>query len=454
MTERITVKGQEYDFQSPATDETIRGIAELNAAANGEGAGALCRALDSGYGRMKREHWYALLEPGSGRVLSTVCLIPTAWTVACPGASATIRAAELGLVATAEDARGRGLSTWLIGRFLADARAQGFPLSTIEGIPYYYRRFGFEYAVPLAIQLRLGPGLSPWRDEYAAMPTPAGSQASKSSAAQGTVNEYRKELPAYRPASLDDLPLLAAWYAEACADLSVRSDRDGALWRYLLGPARASPETVVDRFVVMDRAGRPAGYLGVQEDGFGPALGLAEASLPSDFGTGPTATDFLAIADALRAERGKRNLTVALHREHPAHAAALALGGRERWIYAWQVATMDAPALLAALRPVLEARLASSAFAGTPYAMKLSLYGAGLLLDWDGKRLAAGAVEADELEEGGPRLPPELLAPLALGYRTVAELRHCRHDVSVYGRDQDFLDAAFPRVASFVYPLY
>jgi len=253
---------------------------------------------------------------------------------------------------------------------------------------------------------------------------------------------------------MEDLPLLAAWYAEASAGLAVRSDRDEALWRYLLGPARASPETVVDRFIVMERTGKPAGYLGVQEDGFGPALGLAEASLPDEGGTGPSALDFLAIADALRAERGRRNLTVTVPREHPVHAAALALGGRERWIYAWQVATLDAPALLAALRPVLEARLASSAFAGVPYCLKLSMYGAGLLLDWDGRSLATGGLEPAALSEGGPRLPPELLAPLALGYRTVAELGHCRHDVSVYGRDREFLDAVFPRVPSFMYPLY
>jgi len=448
MHESVTIRGRPFVLSTPESDAEFEAIVALDAAVHGEGAAALCRALDAGCPGMGRGDWYAVLDADGGRVLSTACLIPGQWTYRGAGASVRIGTAEVGIVATAEDARGLGLSSFVIRRVMDDARARGFHLAVIEGIPYFYRRFGFEYAIELSVQLRLGPGLSPWRAGLAAGPAAVAAGGS----GMDDANPPRAGGFSLRLACPDDIPAIAAWYRQACAGLSVLSDRGPELWRHLFGAAQMGIDTAVTRYVIVGPDGRDAGWLGTQHDNFGAGLDLVEAGPPSL----PTRT-VLELADGLRMRAGKPYLTLDLPTTHPVSRAAMALGAVRRREYAWQVACPDAAALIAAIRPVAEARLGASGWKGRPYRMALGLYGRSVAMDWDGSSLSVGEAASGTNPDGGddgPALPPELLAPLVLGYRGVAELRALRHDVFVYGDDQAFLDAAFPRVDSFVYLPY
>ncbi len=53
----------------------------------------------------------------------------------------------LEMVVTHPDYRRRGLVRALIERFHRVTAERGFDLCFIEGIPYYYRQFGYTYAV-------------------------------------------------------------------------------------------------------------------------------------------------------------------------------------------------------------------------------------------------------------------------------------------------------------------
>ena len=64
--------------------------------------------------------------------------------------------AEMGLVASDPEYRKRGLQRILNNEFDKRIREDGYHLTAIEGIPYFYRQFGYEYSVPL--------------DEWAALP--------------------------------------------------------------------------------------------------------------------------------------------------------------------------------------------------------------------------------------------------------------------------------------------
>ena len=85
-------------------------------------------------------------------------------------------------------------------------------LSKIQGIPYYYRQFGYTYALPL----------------------------------EGGLIVNARELPSaaprftFRPATATDIPQLARFYDEAAATLAIAAVRDDALWRYLLGAMQSA----------------------------------------------------------------------------------------------------------------------------------------------------------------------------------------------------------------------
>jgi hypothetical protein len=56
---------------------------------------------------------------------------------------------------------------------------------------------------------------------------------------------------------------------------------------------------------------------------------------------------------------------------------------------------------------------------------------------------------------GDIRVPPFLAAPLLLGHRTLAELRHVHPDTSVSsGKWEHLAEILLPRVDSFLYTIY
>ncbi|PKL24450.1 MAG: hypothetical protein CVV47_08360 [Spirochaetae bacterium HGW-Spirochaetae-3] len=463
MKTSIDVKGRSLVFSTPENDAEFDRIVELNEAVHGSGVRDLCRTLYGPYPLMSRDDWYAVIEPDTGRALSTLCRIPTTWTYRAPGAavaaSVDVPAAELSIVATAEDARGLGLSSLLIRRYEADSARLGFTLSTIEGIPYFYRRFGYEYVAPLCVQLRLGPGLSPregnerdsWRPSAPARGMEPGGKARLALAAEASALGL-----SLREAGPADAPALSRLFDASNLGLGICARRDGPLWDYLLGPGLASPETALRRLLAY-RGDRLVGYLGVCADGFGPGWTVLEASVDPALADGErraVAYAFLAEAEKERAAVGAAHLVVSLSRSHELSALALALGADDRQEYGWQAKVLDPVAFCRLAAPVLEARLAASAWNGSAYALTLDMYGTALRFDWDGSRLAAengsasGTVPGHAPECG---FPPELFAPLALGYRSVADLRRLRHDVSIYGEAEAFLDALFPPTDAYVH---
>ncbi len=460
MHRQIIINGIKYIFFKPSTDSEFKSILDLELNVHGQGALELCRAVDEGLPGMKRDNWYAIIEgagePGKSPVLSALCLMPGFWTFSHNKTSIRIPAAELGLVATAPEARGKGLCSWLMNQYHAEVRSQGFIISTIEGIPYFYRRFGYEYALPLCMQLRLGPALSPWRDEYA-----TGAAVER----PGRLSETQfqiKGLPPCRKAGPQDAAILARFFDEENQRLDIRMDRDGTHWHYLLDKAQLSTDTAVDRWIV-EKNKEPSGYFGTQPDGFGPGLTIAEAA-----GTNLSACETLALADAMRAKFGRPHLTIELPRSHPVSVEAQRLGAVYRSQYGWQVRVMDPSGLMSALAPVLAERLRNSRFQGKPYSVEISSYSERFRVIWDGKTVSTGTVpksetirpeeaEAESHNIGGQcslSIPPDLFAPLMLGYRSISTIRHCRHDLSAYGEAEEFFTIAFPPADGFIYPWF
>lgn len=473
----MTIKsrdGRAVSLRNPASDAELERLIDLNRDVHGEGVAALCRVLRSDYPGMALTDWYGAYDEATGRALSTLCRIPTAWRYSGAGASVAIPAAELSIVSSAEDARGLGLSSALVKRYEDDSRRLGFPLSTIEGIPYYYRRFGYEYAAPLCVQQRLMPGLEPWvasRDSPSwrtAAPRPGSREAALAAAAALTPTFIDAEPGDAEPG---DVAVLSRLYESDAAAYDVRAERGAADWAYLLSGAQRSPETAVRRRIAWIK-GRAVGYLGTAPDGFGPGYAVLEAACEPGLSgdeAGAVFASLLAEAERLRAEAGAPHLVVSLGREHPLSRLALELGADDRWEYGWQVSIIDPLAFARLAVPVLEARLGASAWAGRPFALRLRLFGPSLSFRWDGRRLAVGdggepaaqdpsgegaaeaAASARDGYDASAALPPELLGPLALGYQSVAELRHLRHDLSAYGEAEAFLSALFTVGPTFVH---
>ena len=251
----------------------------------------------------------------SGEVVSTLCVIP--WMLSYAGV--IIPAGEMGCVATRETHRQRGLIRTQVGFFKQRLRERGCLLSHIQGIPYYYRQFGYEYAVPLDGDLRLGLHEGPAALEDGAF--------------------------TFREATPNDIPLLAGFYDQAASDVVISAMRPAAIWQYLL-TCTAGSDTEAETLLIEAR-GLPVGYMRLPKHHFGDELMINEVSRLSV----QAAQAALAHARLLAAERQLPGVRVNVAANSTLMSVARQYTARPYRCYAWQIHVPDMTALLSTLTP-------------------------------------------------------------------------------------------------------
>lgn len=404
---------------SVSTMDDVDRLAEFNGLIHDAHVADMTRALILHHPCTRPEHWLFIRDERTGQIVSSVCLIPWTWHYG----EVELKAGEQGIVGTLPEYRHRGLIRALNRCFKELLRDGEFDLSPIQGIPYFYRQFGYEYAIPLEGGWHIG-------------------------AYQIPDDPPRGESYQFRRATLEDLPALVRLYDEAACSLNIHAVRSAAVWRYLI---EHEPHTgsASETWLVLDESGGIAGYWRMEKFGFGEGLIVSDASRLSH----PAALAVLRKVKALAAERGKPYIRLASADSSPLIHAAKAWGAQNTGRYAWQIHIPDPARLLRAIAPVLEARIAASSFAGLSQTLHLNLYRESFDLRFEKGRLAA--VEAVGFsDEGEIRLPPPLLAPLVLGWRSRDELRQSHPDVSIWGQSAYLIDVLFPKMESFIYTTY
>lgn len=273
----------------------------------------------------------------------------------------------------------------------------------IVGIPYFYRRFGYEYALPVQPLRSLAP-------EVEVVP-PRG----------WTV----------RVAGMDDTDLVLGMQATARVGVPVSIAMAAQVWSHVL----ASPVY--------------ATLLGIHGE---RPQAMARLYLDDD-----TPILFDVVADS---SDGLAALVAAVRHRHPGHRILLlsrrhlepllAAWDTDDYSYAYYVRIADPVAFLDAVRPVLEARLARSQFEAQAGDGLISLYRSSIEFTHDHGRLSrfrAGGPQQAPVSRGGAGVPPDLFATLVLGSLGVDELRK-RHPDFRPGKMRELLGVLFPRVPS------
>jgi hypothetical protein len=194
---------------------------------------------------------------------------------------------------------------------------------------------------------------------------------------------------------------------------------------------------------------RPIGYWRIPQHGFGNGLIVSETSRLNY----PAAIALLQHLKTLALERKKPNIRLNLPDNNDLLQVARGWGAYNPGSYAWQIHLVDVARLLRKLAPVLERRISASLFAGLSQKVNLNLYRETFELHFErGKLLTVTNIG---FRDGGEiRVPPNLLAPLLLGYRSREELRHSHPDVAIWGQSAQLIDVLFPRMNSFLYGNY
>jgi hypothetical protein len=414
-------------LKSVADEHDMNRVADLNSVIHDPGVGDMARELILNHPDTRPEHWLYVEDSATSQVVSSICLIP--WKLRYK--DVTLSAGEVGLVGTLEPYRRRGLVRELFARHSELLQAGSYDLSHIQGIPYFYRQFGYQYAMPLE---------GGWRVELHAVPK-------LDEGAQETLTFRQAETTG--PARVRDLQTLVQLYDEAAQELSISVQRDAGIWRYLLGPSRQT-EMTAETWLIEGPDGTAAGYIRVSQHGFGDALILSEVSKLD----AAAARAVLRKLKALAQEREKPSIRLNVPATSTLVQVAKHLGAHDLGTYAWQIHLPNVEQLLRKLGPILERRLAASPYAGFTHNLSFGMYRTAYELCFQAGKLAE--VKSLGFHDGGDiRVPPFLAAPLLLGHRTLEELRHIHPDASAAnGKWAHLAEILFPRVDSFLYTIY
>ena len=342
------------------------------------------------------------------RVVSTAMLLDE--TLVLDGVE--IPAGQVELVATDREYEGRGLARALMGWAHELSASRGHLAQVMIGIPYFYRQFGYQYAV----------GMPHSREVRAVPPPPAGHNV--------------------RAAHLDDIPAMADLQDAAQKGYDLRMPHSPACWRWLV-LRDGSTQLIVERAGAAVATGR---VTPPEDDEVW--LGEVAAADPDAARALLAHAASIAGAEKLRVKERTGSLGGDVLEEY--------LEPQPRPALRYYVRVGDAAALLDHLRPVLSARLAESGFADDSGEIVVSFFRHHV-------RLAHTKGSVEEVRIGGPMqapgsvggagVAPDLVGPLLFGPYGLSGLAE-RHPDVYPGPNEALMHALFPPVRADLLTFY
>lgn len=340
------------------------------------------------------------------RVVSTVTLLEE--TLYLDGHP--VPTGQVELVATDPAYEGRGLVRALMGWAHERSRRLGHLAQVMVGIPFFYRQFGYAYAVPAHRFRRL--------DRTPAAP------------ADVTV----------RPATERDIPAMAALEDAEQRRFRLSMPHSPACWRWLV--ARDGTQQWV---------GERGGEVVATARSTPPAEGVVVGEL--------AARDAAAAVAVVAHCRNVTEKDVVVQ-ERPGTVAGAAVeellarsDARPDWFYA---RVPDLAALLRHLGPVLHARLVAAGLGDRRHDVLLSTYRSHVrfAIGPDGmcEPMVGGVLQAP-VGAGGSGVPPDAVAPLLFGPFGAVGLEERVPDCNL-GRQRPLMDALFPPLSADILTFY
>ena len=133
-----------YQFYKPESVDDFELLYNvMDAAFKDEDVASIVRRFVQKHPEMSHEDYFMVKQ--GGKAVAGLVLIPQRWSID----GVELKVAEMGCVGTDPTHRGKGLQYSLNEKFDEYAREKGYDICALAGIPYFYRQFGYQYAVEL-----------------------------------------------------------------------------------------------------------------------------------------------------------------------------------------------------------------------------------------------------------------------------------------------------------------
>lgn len=384
-----------------------------------------------------------------GKLVCTTCLIPQTWRFD----DIKISVGRPELVGTDKAYRRRGLVRAVFEQIHALSAAYGHQVQVITGIPWFYRMFEYEFALPL------GGGRNMNQFEVPKL------------------KDDEQEPFALRKVTPDDAATITRLHNRQFAKNLVAPIYTETDWRFRLSGPDTRQLQFAESYFVLNEAKAAVGYFTVARELWGDGLGVMNlmaaegeslsAMLPTILrkiqACGQIALEKekekaaqKAEGDTKPEEKHFNRIMFRLGVEHPVYTLLDHHLSPRRPPYGLYVRVPDVPGFVRHIAPVLERRLATSAMAGHTGELKLNFYRDGLKLVFEKGRLTAAEpwrmAETNDRFDGA-EFPPLTFLHLLFGNKTFAELDAFYPDCGAHSQARILLEILFPKQYSWVEPI-
>ena len=395
---------------STDSNEEFLKILELNVAVHGEEIKEYIKRIYKEHPKKKDILWFYIEENSTGQIISSITLLPLEWQFE----GKLLPVCEMGFVGTLKEYRGKGLIDKLNEFYERVMIERGYLLSCIRGIPYYYRRFGYEFVLSLDERFSLSPNQIPSME----------------------LNHID-----IRKAMRKDIDYIENQYNSNSNNFLISNSFDTESF-YFKFMNDSYDDSKLSAYIIEEN-GIPEGYflIGMSFDKEVHTIITPQLSPPQMIKL------LQHIIDYPKKEQDL-NLNVAEFSEFGKFI--LSIGGKLQSNYAWQIKVPDLKRFFESIKVVLENRIEKSKFNNLSKTVIISDYKQSIELIFNN-----GKIEAIKSKSGYPdvekcdvRIPGATLLKLLLGDRTIDEINHIVKDARINPSSKNLIKILFPQVNS------
>ncbi len=358
--------------------------------------------------RDKNKYFYAF-DQDKNKYVGILCLLDTHVKYG----EVKIKAAEYGIAGTLEEYRGRGVNNKLTELFLEKSNELGYDFLIIEGIPYFYRTYGFNYAVPMT-----GEKIDLER-----------------------LKLQNKDSVQIRKATLNDLDFLVEEYNKATKIYDLVKIKDREIIRAQISVYDSS--VISKDYFILEKRNKKIGYF---------TLNKVETPEISDISPFLTFSQYESVLSYFKNKKYK-TLKTDLKKENKFIKYFRAKGSEKTASYAYQLKIRDQYSFLKSIKPVLEKRVKNSIYANEEIKLHYNNY-----QDIIQFKLNKGKIYINKLEknEGDNdfALIPQGAVKLFSGDKSMDEITNFLPDCYVKEKYSDLINILFPKLNSHFYMNY
>lgn len=404
----------EYTFCKPTNEGDYEALYKMMDSAFGdEDVRGITSRFSKHHPEMTDEHFF-MMKYGD-EVAAGLVLLPQKWILD----GVELKVAEMGCVGTDPQHRRKRLQWTLNDEFDSYARENGFDLCVLAGIPFFYRQFGYQYAVELDYSTEI--------------------EVERILQTQNRVTSRRT--------TSGDNKRLQKILDQTQSRYLVHSVRTPSIWRMHHETETYGGEPY--REMTLEKNGEIVGYYRYVEDGKNSTLNVRELGYNKQVKGDEITTVLAQHAQKMEATKLKSSLS----HEDEMSQHLIGLGAKVNNPYAWQVKPLDLFRLLEKLKPAFERRILASKFKGLSETLVFNFFKFAVRMEVrDGVIIEMEKYYGEEKRTLG--MNPYAFIQMIMGYKARQQLQDAYSDFWVRDGLDELIDIMFPRKPGYIHYTY